>query len=154
MKSGINYFGRKYGRPSENIIFRRNTIGTGHGITIGSEMSGSVRNVTFEDITMEKTGTGIRMKSERGRGGIVEDIVYRRILMKEIEGQCVQVTLNYAKGLKPTNKTAVRFAITCTQVIGGGNNTVVPCTRHLYFATFCWKMYAATRLTIRKRPCS
>jgi polygalacturonase len=55
---------------------------------------------------MDQTGTGVRMKSERGRGGIVEDIVYRRVLMKEIAGQCIQVTLNYAKGLKPTNVTA------------------------------------------------
>lgn len=106
VKSGIDWFGRQYGRPAKNILFRRNTIGRGHGITIGSEMSGGVSNVTFEDITMENTGTGVRLKSERGRGNIVEDIIYRRIHMKEIAGQCVQVTLNYARGLKPTNKTA------------------------------------------------
>jgi hypothetical protein len=106
VKSGINYFGRRFARPAKNILFRRNIIGTGHGITIGSETSGGVSNVTFEDIVMEDTGTGVRMKSERGRGGVVEDVTYRRIHMKEIAGQCIQVTLNYAKGLKPTNKTA------------------------------------------------
>eukprot|EP01052_Picozoa_sp_SAG31_P016950 SAG31_NODE_1142_length_9696_cov_3.874232_4_plen_140_part_00 len=62
--------------------------------------------VTFEDIIMENTGTGVRMKSERGRGGIVKDVTYRRIHMKEIQGQCIQVTLNYDAGLKPTNKSA------------------------------------------------
>ena len=47
-----------------------------------------------EDIQMDETGTGVRMKSERGRGGVVEDVTYRRIHMKDIAGQCVQVTLN------------------------------------------------------------
>ena len=46
---------------------------------------------------MVNTGTGVRMKSMRGRGGTVTDIVYRRIVMKRIVGQCVQVTLNYGK---------------------------------------------------------
>eukprot|EP01050_Picozoa_sp_SAG11_P058115 SAG11_NODE_36955_length_259_cov_0.643750_1_plen_59_part_01 len=58
-------------------------------------MSGGVSNVTFEDIAMENTGTGVRMKTERGRGGSVHDVIYRRIHMKKIEGQCVQVTMNY-----------------------------------------------------------
>eukprot|EP00041_Stephanoeca_diplocostata_P013141 m.227352 g.227352 ORF g.227352 m.227352 type:complete len:435 (+) comp19235_c0_seq1:177-1481(+) len=105
VKSGIDYFGRTYGRPAKNILFRRNVIGTGHGITIGSEMSGGVNNVTFEDIHMVHTGTGIRMKSQRGRGGVVSDVTYRNITMESIEGQCVQITLNYHAGIPPTNKT-------------------------------------------------
>eukprot|EP00935_MAST-01C_sp_MAST-1C-sp1_P002031 g2031.t1 len=106
VKSGIDYFGRRYNRSARDIVFRRNVIGTGHGITIGSETSGGVHNVTFEDITMAKTGTGIRMKSERGRGGVVSGITYRRIDMQSIGSQCVQITLNYHAGLQPTNKSA------------------------------------------------
>jgi len=68
-------------------------------------MSGGVSNVTFENITMDNTGTGIRMKSQRGRGGTVSNITYRNIWMKTIAGQCVQVTLNYHPGLSPTNQT-------------------------------------------------
>jgi polygalacturonase len=105
VKSGIDYFGRRYGRPSKNILFRNNVIGTGHGITIGSETSGGVENVTFDNITMDHTGTGIRMKSMRGRGGEVNNITYRNINMKEIDGECIQMTLNYKKAA-PTNKTA------------------------------------------------
>lgn len=105
VKSGIDYFGRAYGRASKDIVFRNNVIGTGHGITIGSEMSGGIRNVTFENITMAHTGTGIRMKSMRGRGGEVSDITYRNINMLEIDGQCVQMTLNYGKA-DPTNTSA------------------------------------------------
>ena len=41
---------------AENITFRNIQVGTGHGITIGSDMSAGVRNVTFENITMDGTG--------------------------------------------------------------------------------------------------
>ena len=106
VKSGIDYLGRAFGEPSRDIVFRRNTIGTGHGITVGSEMSAGVANVTFEDITMDQTGTGIRLKSQRGRGGVVSGVTYRNIHMRSIAGECVQVTLNYHSGLAPTNATA------------------------------------------------
>lgn len=45
------------------------TIGTSHGLSIGSEMSAGVRNVTFQNITMNGSGAGPRIKSQRGRGG-------------------------------------------------------------------------------------
>ena len=105
VKSGRDWDGRQFGRPARDILFRNNVIGRGHGITVGSETSGSVFNVTFENITMANTGTGIRMKTERGRGGIVSDVTYRNIHMHEIQGECVQITLNYHAGLAPTNKT-------------------------------------------------
>ena len=157
VKSGRDWDGRQFGRPARDILFRNNVrdsdginrgktacesgkhqllqvIGRGHGITIGSETSGSVYNgnsrpafrpavrgrampgaislldlplrnrsprlcqlllvtvrellrscyvhvraVTFDNITMANTGTGIRMKTERGRGGVVSDIVYRNM---------------------------------------------------------------------------
>jgi polygalacturonase len=106
VKAGANWVGRHTAVKSENIIFRNIIVGTGHGITIGSDMSAGVRNVTFENISMDGTGCGIRMKTERGRGGIVEDITYRDITMKNIASEAVQMTLNYHAGIKPTNKTA------------------------------------------------
>eukprot|EP00927_Polykrikos_kofoidii_P034763 TRINITY_DN29417_c0_g1_i1.p1 TRINITY_DN29417_c0_g1~~TRINITY_DN29417_c0_g1_i1.p1 ORF type:complete len:426 (-),score=49.19 TRINITY_DN29417_c0_g1_i1:89-1366(-) len=105
VKSGIDFFGRQFGRPTRNVLFRNNDIGSGHGITIGSEMSGGVENVTFENITMRKTGRGIRLKAMRGRGGTVKGIVYRDINMVDIEGECVSMTLNYGKA-PPTNASA------------------------------------------------
>lgn len=101
VKSGLDWFGRTVGRAARDIVFRRNRIGTGHGITVGSEMSGGVYNVTFEDIAMDATQTGIRMKSMRGRGGEVRGVTYRRIDMRRIEQACVQITLHY----RPANET-------------------------------------------------
>ena len=106
MKSGKNWFGRTFGKPTQNVIVRNCVFGTGHGITVGSEMSAGVYNVTFENIYANGTGTGVRLKSERGRGGLIKDIIYRNITLDNIQGQAVQVTLNYANNLPPTNVTA------------------------------------------------
>ena len=99
VKSGRDWDGRHFGRPARDILFRNNVIGRGHGITVGSETSGSVFNVTFDNITMAQTGTGIRMKTERGRGGVVDGVIYQNINMMDIAGQCIQVTLNYHDNL-------------------------------------------------------
>ena len=105
VKSGIDYFGRTYGRPSKNIIFRNLDIGSGHGITIGSEMSGGVYNITFQNISLEGTRCGPRIKSQRGRGGIIDGITYRNITMSNM-GSMFCVTLNYHDGIPRTNASA------------------------------------------------
>lgn len=105
VKSGIDFLGRTFGRRSENITFRNIVAGTGHGITVGSETSAGVRNVSFINITMQGTGAGPRIKSQRGRGGVVEDITYRNVSMHNVD-TAFQVTLNYHAGLPPMNASA------------------------------------------------
>ena len=57
----------------------------GHGgVVIGSEMSGSVRNITISNCVFEGTDRGIRIKSRRGRGGVVEDVRVNNIIMKKV----------------------------------------------------------------------
>ncbi len=97
--------GYTYGQVSEDIIFRNIKVYHAHGITIGSEMSGGVRNVLFERIQMKGADVGIRIKSQRGRGGFVENITYRDIDMDGVS-TAIQVTMNYNHGLTPTNATA------------------------------------------------
>ena len=79
VKSGLDWFGRTYGRPSRNITFRGLRVGTGHGISIGSEMLGGVSDVLFENILCNGTEAGPRIKSMRGRGGYVRNVTYRNI---------------------------------------------------------------------------
>eukprot|EP00051_Salpingoeca_urceolata_P020689 m.313611 g.313611 ORF g.313611 m.313611 type:complete len:427 (-) comp19664_c0_seq11:3147-4427(-) len=105
VKSGIDWFGRLYNRPSRDVVFRRIVVGHGHGLSIGSEMSGSIYNITFEDIVMKDTEIGPRLKSQRGRGGVVDGIVFRNITASNLN-QMIQLTLYYHKGLDPTNATA------------------------------------------------
>lgn len=64
-----------------------------------------MENVLFEDILMNGSSAGPHVKSCRGRGGIVQNITYRRITTVGVDN-AIYVTLNYHKGLLPTNATA------------------------------------------------
>ncbi|MBU5672259.1 glycoside hydrolase family 28 protein [Paenibacillus brevis] len=71
--------------PCENITITNCTMVHGHGgIVLGSEMSGSIRNVTISNCVFQHTDRGIRLKSRRGRGGIVEDIRISNIVMEDV----------------------------------------------------------------------
>jgi len=71
--------------PCENITITNCTMLHGHGgVVIGSEMSGGVRNVVISNCIFEGTDRGIRIKSRRRRGGVVEDIRVNNIIMKDV----------------------------------------------------------------------
>ena len=96
IKSGKNEDGRKRGMPTENLVIRDCIVYHGHGgVTIGSEMSGGVRNVSVAGCTFMGTDVGIRFKSNRGRGGLVENIWFNDILMTNIPTQAISFNLYY-----------------------------------------------------------
>jgi polygalacturonase len=96
IKSGKNEDGRKRGMPTENLVIRNCIVYHGHGgVTIGSEMSGGVRNVSVAGCTFMGTDVGIRFKSNRGRGGVVENIWFNDILMTDIPSQAISFNLYY-----------------------------------------------------------
>lgn len=96
IKSGKNEDGRKRGIPTENLVIRNCIVYHGHGgVTIGSEMSGGVRNVSVAGCTFMGTDVGIRFKSNRGRGGVVENIWFNDILMTDIPSQAISFNLYY-----------------------------------------------------------
>lgn len=69
----------------ENITIVNCTLVHGHGgVVIGSEMSGGVRNVVISNCVFEGTDRGIRMKTRRGRGGVVEDIIVSNLVMNHV----------------------------------------------------------------------
>ncbi|MBY0147023.1 glycoside hydrolase family 28 protein [Neobacillus niacini] len=69
----------------ENITITNCTMVHGHGaVVLGSEMSGDIRNVTISNCTFQDTDRGIRFKSRRGRGGVVEDIRIDNIVMDRV----------------------------------------------------------------------
>ncbi len=69
----------------ENIVIRGNRGLAGRGICIGSETIGGVRNVIVEDNELIGSMYGIRIKTPRERGGIVQDIVFRNNGMTDVE---------------------------------------------------------------------
>lgn len=97
LKSGRDLQGRRYATPCENITITNCVMLAGHGgVVIGSEMSGDVRKVTISNCVFDGTDRGIRMKSTRGRGGIVEEIRVSNIVMKNIPGEAITLNLFYS----------------------------------------------------------
>ena len=85
VKSGKDKAGRDRGIPCENIYVNDCIVFHGHGgFVVGSEMSGGVKNVLVSDCTFSGTDVGLRFKSTRGRGGVVENIHIRNIAMNNI----------------------------------------------------------------------
>jgi polygalacturonase len=80
---------------SENITISDCTILHGHGISIGSETAGGVRNVTVKNCTFENTENGLRIKSDIRRGGLVENISYSDITMSNVN-PAITLTCFYA----------------------------------------------------------
>ncbi len=95
IKSGKDADGLRVNRPSEDITIANCTVHHAHGaVTIGSETSGGVRNVVASNITAVDTENGIRIKSRRGRGGLVEDIRFDNWTMRNV-GTAIVVTNYY-----------------------------------------------------------
>lgn len=85
IKSGKDKAGRDRGIPCENILVDNCIVFHGHGgFVVGSEMSGGVRNVKVSNCVFSGTDVGLRFKSTRGRGGVVEHIWIEDIAMSDI----------------------------------------------------------------------
>jgi len=96
MKSGRDAEGRKRGMPTENVIIRNCTVYAAHGgFVIGSEMSGGARNIYVNNCTFIGTDIGLRFKTTRGRGGIVENIFIKDIYMKDIPAEAILFDMYY-----------------------------------------------------------
>ncbi|HWJ26503.1 MAG TPA: glycosyl hydrolase family 28 protein, partial [Flavisolibacter sp.] len=97
IKSGRDEAGRKRGMPTENMLVRNCTVYHAHGgFVIGSEMSGGAKNLYVENCTFIGTDIGLRFKTTRGRGGIVENIFVNHINMKDIVGEAILFDMYYA----------------------------------------------------------
>ena len=96
IKSGKDKDGRERGEPCQNVIVKNNTVLHGHGgFVVGSEMSGGVKNIYVADCTFLGTDVGLRFKSTRGRGGVVEGIYIHNIHMIDIPHEPLLFDLFY-----------------------------------------------------------
>jgi polygalacturonase len=95
VKAGRDAVGRKMGRPAENITITNLTTLRGHaGVALGSETAGDIRNVSISNCTFQGTEHGIRVKSRRGRGGVVEGVAVSNIVMQDV-GEAFTNTMFY-----------------------------------------------------------
>jgi polygalacturonase len=106
MKSGKDEYGRKRGKPTENVAISDCVVYHGHGgFVIGSEMSGGVRNIYVKNCSFLGTDVGLRFKTTRGRGGVVENIYVQDIRMKDIPTDAVRFDMYYANRDDETKET-------------------------------------------------
>ena len=96
IKSGKDADGRRRARPCENVVVSGCTVFAGHGgFVVGSEMSGGVKNIMVSDCQFLGTDVGLRFKSTRGRGGIVENIFIDGISMTDIKTYAITFNMYY-----------------------------------------------------------
>lgn len=101
LKSGKDKDGRDRNFPTENVIIKNNVVYHAHGgFVVGSEMSGGVKNVHVSNCAFIGTDIGLRFKSTRGRGGVVENIYISNINMTNIVTEAIGFNLFYG-GDKP-----------------------------------------------------
>lgn len=97
IKSGRDAQGRARGMATQDVIVRNCTVYQAHGgFVVGSEMSGGAKNIWVDDCTFIGTDIGIRFKTTRGRGGVVENIYINNIAMKDIIGEAILFDMYYA----------------------------------------------------------
>ena len=127
IKSGRNNDGRRINVPTENIIVRGCTMRDGHGgITVGSEISGGVRNLFAENNTMDSPDlwTALRVKNNASRGGVLENFYFRNTTIGQVSRAVVEIDFNYEEGAKGEHTPVVRNYVvenlTCTK----GNRAV------------------------------
>ena len=98
LKAGKDADGLRVNRPTEHVTITNCTVHHAHGaVVIGSETSGSIRNVVASNITAVGTERGIRLKSRRGRGGVVEDVRFDNWTMENV-GEGIVVDSYYVMG--------------------------------------------------------
>lgn len=96
LKSGKDARGRRIGVPTENVLIENCIVYHGHGgFTIGSEMSSGVRNVRVNNCLFLGTDVGLRFKSTRGRGGVVEKIYISNVRMIDIATDAIGFNMYY-----------------------------------------------------------
>ncbi len=101
IKSGRNADGRRVNVPTENVIVRNCRMKDGHGgVTIGSEISGSVRNVFVEDCQMDspQLDRALRLKTNAMRGGTIEHVYMRNVTVGQVADSVLSIDFTYEEG--------------------------------------------------------
>ncbi|HOV98095.1 MAG TPA: glycoside hydrolase family 28 protein [Bacteroidota bacterium] len=111
IKSGRNADGRRINVPCENIIVENSTMNDGHGgVSIGSEISGGVRNVFIENNVMDSPSLdrALRIKTNAMRGGVVENVFMRNIKVGQVAEAVIKIDFYYEEADKGSFTPIVR----------------------------------------------
>jgi polygalacturonase len=75
--------------PATHITIAHNHFYAGHGMSIGSETNGGVSAIRVSDLTIDGADNGLRIKSDRSRGGVVRDVAYENVCMRNVKNPIV-----------------------------------------------------------------
>ncbi|HLK62408.1 MAG TPA: glycoside hydrolase family 28 protein [Bryobacteraceae bacterium] len=110
LKSGKDADGLRVNRATEDVAITNCTIHRGHGaVVLGSETSGGIRNVVASNIVSQGTDRGIRIKSTRGRGGVLENIRFDNWVIEDTPNPAIEVTNYYTRA--PAEPVSVRTPV-------------------------------------------
>jgi polygalacturonase len=101
LKSGRNDDGRRLNVPIENVVIRNCTMKDGHGgVVIGSEISGGARNIFAEQCRMSspELDRALRIKTNSVRGGVIDGVYLRDIIVGEVAEAVVTINFFYEEG--------------------------------------------------------
>ena len=79
--------------PTTHVTIAHNQFCHGHGMSIGSNTNGGVRAVRVTDLTIDGADNGLRIKSDRSRGGLVEDVAYENVCMRNVPNPIVLTSM-------------------------------------------------------------
>ena len=79
--------------PAANMTIAHNHFYAGHGMSIGSNTDGGVNHVRVSDLSIDGADNGIRIKSDRSRGGLVQDVSYQNVCMRNVQNPIVLTSM-------------------------------------------------------------
>lgn len=111
--------------PVTNMTVSHNHFYWGHGMSIGSETMGTVSNLLVTDLSLDGTTSGIRIKSNASRGGLVHDVTYDNVCIRN-SSRPIDISTEYsAAGSLQGNKLPIFRDITLHNVRISGGGTVL-----------------------------
>jgi polygalacturonase len=84
-----------HGAPTTHMTIAHNHFYTGHGMSIGSETDGGASAIRVTDLSIDGADNGIRIKSNSSRGGLVRDIVYDDVCIRDTKNP-IYMDTNYS----------------------------------------------------------
>jgi polygalacturonase len=79
--------------PTSHVTIAHNRFWNGHGLSIGSNTNGGVHAVRVLDLTIDGADNGLRIKSDRSRGGLVEDVAYEDVCLRGVPNPIVLTSM-------------------------------------------------------------
>jgi len=123
IKSGRNGDGRRVNVATENVVIRNCTMKNGHGgVSVGSEITGGVRNVFAENCRMDSPDlwNAVRLKDNAMRGGLLEKLYFRNLVIGQVSHAVLAIDFNYEEGAKGPFRPVVR-TVRLEQVVSGSS---------------------------------